>query len=478
MQQLTPEIIKNGVLKHAKPPSPTPHDEVLNKMLQMVEEVNFYREADTDKPNKKHFVVITIEKILELAENNNWGLCKKHDFIYLYNGTYWNQLEEDQLETFLGQAARKMGVNKFDAHYYQFREKLLKQFMSIAHLPTPNRPDELVLINLKNGTVEINPASKVPVKVRPPKPSDFLTYQLAFRYDKEASSPRFNQYLDEVLPDKDMQKLLAEFVGYVFVSTSTLKLEKALILLGPGGNGKSVFFDTVNALLGEENVSTYTLQSLTDKSGYYRAKLANRLVNYASEINGNMGTALFKQLVSGEPVEARLPYGDPFTLTDYAKLIFNCNELPSDVEHTNAFFRRFMIIPFDKTIPEKKQDKELAAKIIRNELSGVFNWVLGGLQRLLKQRGFTSCEAVEKQNEKYRMESDSVLKFLNESEYEKSIELHVRLSQIFSEYKGFCGEDGYYPVGKSKFKNRLINSGIKVARKSVGNVVYLQRTEK
>jgi putative DNA primase/helicase len=477
MQQLTPEILKNGVLKHAKPPSPTPHEEVLKKLLGMVEDVNFYQEAGTDKPNKKHYVVITIEKILELAENNNWGLCKKHDFIYLYNGAYWSQLEEDQLETFLGQAARKMGVNKFDAHYYQFREKLLKQFMSFAHLPTPEKPDELVLINLKNGTVEINPASKVPVKIRTPKQADFLTYQLPFRYDNKASSPRFTQYLDEVLPDRDMQQLLAEFVGYVFVNTSTLKLEKALILLGPGGNGKSVFFEIVNALLGNENVSTYTLQSLTDKSGYYRAKLANRLVNYASEINGSMDTALFKQLVSGEPVEARLPYGEPFTLTDYAKLIFNCNELPTDVEHTNAFFRRFMIVPFDKTIPEDHQDKELAAKIIRNELSGVFNWVLDGLQRLLKQRGFTSCETVEKQNEKYRMESDSVLKFLNESEYVKSIELYVRLSKIFSEYKGFCGEDGYYPVGKSKFKKRLANSGIKVMRKSVGNVVYLRKPQ-
>jgi putative DNA primase/helicase len=423
-------------------------------------------------------VVIAIEKVLELAENNNWGLCKKHDFIYLYNGAYWSQLDEDQLESFLGQAAREMGVDKFKADYYQFREKLLKQFMSIAHLPTPEKPDELVLINLKNGTVEINPVKKEPVNVRPPKQTDFLTYQLPFKYDEEASAPRFNRYLDEVLPDKDMQKLLAEYIGYVFVNPSTLKLEKALILYGSGANGKSVFFEIINALLGSENVSTYTLQSLTNKTGYYRAKLANRLVNYASEINGNMDTALYKQLVSGEPVEARLPYGDPFTLTDYAKLIFNCNELPTDVEHTNAFFRRFMIIPFNKTIPEDQQDKELAAKLIRNELSGVFNWVLEGLQRLLKQRDFTHCEAVEKQNERYRLESDSVQMFINESGYEKSLETYVTLKKLYNEYRGFCGEDGYYPVSKRKFNKRLKNSGIKGDRKSSGNVLYLKEVLK
>ena len=76
------------------------------------------------------------------------------------------------------------------------------------------------------------------------------------------------------------------------------------------------------------------------------------MVNYASELNRGLEADTFKQLISGEPIEARLPYGQPFTLTDYAKFIFNCNELPTEVEHTHAFFRRFLIVPFPVTIPE------------------------------------------------------------------------------------------------------------------------------
>ena len=99
--------------------------------------------------------------------------------------------------------------------------------------------------------------------------------------------------------------------------------------------------------------------------------LGNKLVNYASEINGKMDVSIFKQLVSGEPVDARLPYGEPFTLSNYGKLIFNCNQLPTSVEHTHAFFRRFLIIPFEVTIPEEQQDKQLSEKIINSELAGV-----------------------------------------------------------------------------------------------------------
>jgi putative DNA primase/helicase len=95
--------------------------------------------------------------------------------------------------------------------------------------------------------------------------------------------------------------VLAEYLGYVFVKhgSRSLKEEKALILYGTGANGKSVFFEIVSALLGDQNTCNYSLQSLTDSSGYYRAKLANKLVNYGSEINGRLESSLFKQMVSG-----------------------------------------------------------------------------------------------------------------------------------------------------------------------------------
>ncbi|PKD43694.1 DNA primase family protein [Rhodohalobacter barkolensis] len=451
-----------------------PHKDVLSQMLEKVELLDYQKEAKTDKKlSKKHFLVITVEKILELAKKYDWGLCKRLDFIYLYNGAYWDEIEKESLQSFLGLAAYRMGVDRFESKYHRFRDELLKQFIVTAHLPAPEKDGPEVLINLKNGTVEINPEAEKRVNLRQPESDDFITYQLPFEYDPYATSPRFDKYLDKVLPSKDLQKLLAEYLGYIFLKPSTLKLEKTLLLYGTGANGKSVFFDIVNAMLGDENVSTYTLKSLTNQNGYYRAKLANKLLNYATEIDGEMNTALFKQLVSGEPVEARLPYGEPFTLTNYAKLIFNCNELPSDVEHTNAFFRRFLIVPFDVTIPPEEQDKELSRKIIENELSGVFNWVIEGLHRLLEQKGFTECEEVNQQVENYRKESDSVLSFIDQRGYKSSKVSYTRLSELYQGYKRFCEQDGYRACSNRKFSTRLKNAGYTTDRKEYGRVFYL-----
>lgn len=453
------------------------HARILDLMIAQAAPVNFREEVGLEGENqnlaRKHYLVTSIEQLLGLATENNWGICRNHDSVYIYNGVYWKQLESDVFENFLGEVTEKMGIDKYDARHYSFRQQLFKQFVALANLPKPEPKDDVVKINLKNGTLEIRNDSQA---LRQPDPLDFMTYVIPFDYDVEAQCPLFYKYLDTVMPDPDRQKILAEYLGYLFIKPSFLKLEKALLLYGSGANGKSVFFEIVNALLGgTENVSSYSLQSLTNESGYARAMLADKLVNYASEISGKLESSIFKQLVSGEPVEARLPYGNPFTLTDYAKLIFNVNELPQNIEHTPAFFRRLLIIPFEVTIPEEEQDKELAKKIIESELSGVLNWVLDGMRRLLVQRGFTYSNAVEIQIEQYKKQSDSVRIFLDDEGYVSSNIEFINYKILYSYYRNYCFESGYMAVSKKTFSDRLKAAGIVTERKRDGIIVYVHK---
>lgn len=497
---LSPETIQNHVKDLVNKEEPAKHPEILIQLLDQLEPLDFKGLAFNQveqlreklktfspeseeareilkvvsklEPNQKHYLVLSIDNVLKFAKKNLWGLCKNNDFIYLSNGAYWSNIDKEVFQKFLGQAAEKMGVPRFSAQYYLFMEQLFKQFLATAYLPTPEPVKDIVLVNLQNGTFEVTPEG---TRIRPFNSEDFLTYQLPFRYDPKAEAPIFQSYLDRVLPDKQRQVVLSEYLGYIFIrnGSSIMKEEKALVLYGSGANGKSVFFEVVNALFGVENVSSYSLQSLTNENGYFRAKLVNKLVNYASEINGNLEASIFKQLVSGEPVEARLPYGEPFTLTQYAKLIFNCNELPREVEHTNAYFRRFLIVPFDVTIPEEEQDKQLHSKIIGSELSGVFNWVLEGLNRLLIQKRFSDCDAARLAREQYEKQSDSVKLFLEENNYERHPSRYKLLKDIYADYRIFCMEDGFKPVNKSNFIKRLQRIGINIEKKNIGNVVFI-----
>lgn len=488
-----PETFVNHVRELTNPLTQSSHNQILKQLIEQVRPLDFLplaypeieelktqlskespgserakdiqKRLDAFKLKAPHYLVLPIENIKELANHNNWGLCKNHDFIYLHNGAYWSEIDKGEFQNFLGEAVERMGIDKYKARFYEFKEQLFKQFLSSAYLPTPVSDNETVLINLQNGTFEI---SEHGTKLRPFNRADFITYQLPFEYNPDAKASLFESYLNRVLPDPERQRVLAEYLGFVFIKhgSKALKEEKALILYGTGANGKSVFFEVVQALLGAANVSSYSLQSLTNDNGYFRAKLANKLVNYASEINGKLETSIFKQMVSGEPVEARLPYGEPFSLTQYAKLIFNCNELPKDVEHTNAYFRRFLIVPFDVTIPPDEQDKTLHTKIIDNELSGVFNWVLEGLDRLLKQKGFSNCEAARQAIEQYKVESNSVQMFLNENGYKGSLTNYRPIKDLYTEYRAFCVEDGMAPFKKTNFLKQLRALGLVVERVS------------
>jgi putative DNA primase/helicase len=397
--------------------------------------------------------VVVIEKVLDLAKSKQWGICQNGGFVYLYNGAYWQVLEEKVLKLALKRAAYLMGIPEYVAKQSNVGDRLLKEFYDTGFQQMPKT--DKVLINLQNGTLEISEDGTY--KLREFRPDDFLRYQLPFAYDPTAECPKWQALLDEVLPDKSSQMVLAEAFGSVFIKNGYLKLEKTLVLLGFGANGKSVAFDVFGALVGRENMTSYGIGSLCDASGYARAMLQNSLVNYGSEFGGGrqFDSHMFKQLCSGEPVDARLPYKEPFNIYDYARLFFNANSLPKEVEHTDGYFRRFLIIPFVVTIPPERQDLDLAKKIISADLPGILNWVLGGLKRIVRQRKFSECEASKKALEQYRMESDSVLLFVSDKGYVRSVNNHLLLKELYDDYTSYCKEGGLRYVSLREFSKRL-----------------------
>ncbi len=435
------------------------HKDVFQKLLDDIQPIDFRKTIDLEtkeKVTQKHQVFAVVRELLELSKKRNWNLCKSLAYIYCYNGAYWKPCSKEEIKKFLSDAALKMGVPEHDAKHYEFADKLLKQFLSEAELPPPEIDPEKILINLLNGTFEFTDSGW---KQRKFSPNDFLTYQLPFEYDPDASSPIFDKYLEKVLPDENSRKVIQEFSGYIF---TRLNLEKCLVLLGGGANGKSVFMNILTALIGKENVLCYSLGLFG--SEYNRAKLSNILLNYSSEKGFDLSPDIFKALISGEPVQARIIYQEPFSLSSSAKFITNCNELPRETENTEAYFRRFIIVPFEVIIPESERDISLAKKIIQDELPGVFNWLLAGLKRILDNQRFTDSDKGEKALAEFKTQSDSVQLFVDENQYEPSEENKTETATLYNEYKAFCKDDGYYPLGKNKFTKRMENKGFQKTR--------------
>jgi len=448
------------------------HTDILKSILDQITPANYVKSIPPAiKIIDSIRQLAIVYQILEITKQNDFKICQNNQAIYIFNGCYWKKHNQNEFDKFLIDCCIKAGISNWIAELVQFKEQLSKQFLSTAYLSKPQIDINKVLINLQNGTFEID---KGITSSKSFDHKDFLTYQLNFSFDKNATAPKWQQFLDHVLPDISCQQILAEYIGYVFIrhGAKLLKEERLLILYGTGSNGKGVIFEIMQHLFGSDNISYHTLQELTDQNGYYRAMIGDKLLNYGSDINSKLDHGIFKKLSSGEPINARLPHGAPMEFKQYAKLMFNCNVLPKDTEQTNGYFRRFLIIPFERTITEKEKDTDLAEKIAKKEMPGIFNWVLAGLDRLLKNNQFTYCEPAENALKSYKLDSDNVLQFLSDNDYNYKSNHFTPLADLYQSYKNHCTDSGCNPLNKRNFGNRLLAIGSKRKRLTGGTVGF------
>jgi len=433
-------------------------------------------EVDPLKIPQDLYLVAINHEIWKVARNRNWLIAKQHDILYIYNGVFWQRINDEHIGMFFSVAAAKIGFySPAKARTASFTKQGILQIHTGAQMMRTDQRDDIVRINLMNGTLKINQQGH---QLKDHDPDDYITYVLPFEYDLQKGAPIFQRYLHRVLPDESSRMVLQEFMGYVFVKH--LKLEKALILLGEGQNGKSVMFEIVMELFGKVNVSTKSLGDLTDRDSGNdnRAKLGDKLLNYGSEIRGkDIDADMFKRLVSGEPVAAREKYKTGFDLENKCKFMFNANKLPEGAEQSDAYYRRFTIVPFTVKITEEEKDPELHSKIIDMELPGVLNWVIEGLDRLLQQKGFTQCVAAEQALEQYQKESNTVVGYVEEYSMVPNVESFRLTNDLYKEYRFFCQDSGYRPMAKNSFSSELVKLNFQKHRTASGRGFYASKTE-
>lgn len=394
---------------------------------------------------------------------------------YVFNGKYWLSVTESWVRNLLYNVLKRMGHDPVECCTSNMMIELVKTFWNNCP-KTPVRGPHSSFINLNNCTLEILPNGDT--QTHGHNKEHFLMYCLPYDYEGKTIISLFKWYIDRVLPDKESQNVLQELFGSIFIKN--INLEKIGILYGSGSNGKSVLLNIITALLGRDNISQMDLRALTTdtNAANNRSHLMNKLLNFAPEINarGEQAHDLIKRMASGEAIQVKLLYQNTITITDYAKLMFNANTLPNDVEHSLGFFRRFLIIPFDETITDEEKDPELANKIISAELPGILNWIIEGAQRLQNQKKFSQCTKSDAIITKYKLEADSVAMLIEENEYVPDLNSTRELSKLYDELKLFTSNNGYKIISIKTFADRLRGLGFSTNKpKGYSTRVYIAK---
>lgn len=378
--------------------------------------------------------------------------------VYAFNGEFWQMVEEARFAQLLAKVAEKYGVPGTTPRDEDFVTKLVRQFHLTADHPEPKAA---ALVNLTGGTLRID-GKGVP-SFGGCDWREFVRYKLPYSYDPAATAPKLQKFLDEVLPNKNHQQIIFEYLGLCFAPW--LKTDdKILLLYGQGANGKSVLCEVVTALFGAANIAHVNIDKLTQQGqpGEFAAvELDGKLLNFATELNGKaLQSDLLKQLASREPIRAAFKHKDAFTITP-PPMITNCNELPRTGARDLGFYRRLQIIPFDVTIPPERRNPNLAKELIETELPGFLNLVLKGLQRLIDKRGhFTENPQGDMLTRELWAENDSVTAFIEDKfDTETSKKSKQERTTLYELYNSYCCENGRQPLNNRAFFSQLRQRG-------------------
>ena len=327
------------------------------------------------------------------------------------------------------------------------------------------------ILNLNNGLFDIRTK-----ELKPHTPDYPSVMRIPLTYNPTAVTRRIPQFWREILGEEAIP-LMEELFG--FCLDPTYRIHKAFLFLGSGANGKTTLIELLRAFLGRKNCATVSLQMfITQRFGAAQlwGKLANLYADLPSTVLQNAG--LFRMLTGQDTVNAEKKYYNPFDFTNRAKLIFSANRPPRiQNEDSYAFWRRWLLLEFPHEFAGDKADKNLLEKLSApEELSGLFNLALVGLNRISTNGDFSYQPTAEETAEHYFGASDPIYAFVGEccltgAEYWSAKE------DLYKAFKAFCIKKKLPVLKKESFGRALKNcaeiDNVKTERHRVmGTITY------
>lgn len=378
------------------------------------------------------------------------------------------------VQTIMGRKAKKEFVNETVAFVERMKHLLVRSV-------------ERSKICVKNGVLDLDTGELLPFR-----PDLVFTSLFPIVYDPQAEAYHIGKFLDDVLDpeqgtDPEGRKLdfyaLTEYLGTML--EPGYRWQKGAILLGSGSNGKSVLLQVITAFLGPENVASVSMEDLGGGNRYAAANLVGKRANICGDISDRAmkDVATLKKATGGDAIYAERKYGQPFTFTNEAKMVFSCNTIPESPDLTMAWTRRWLIFNFPQQFIGADADPNLVKKLTTpRELSGLLNLALEGRKRLIQQGYFTGHNDAEKDRERYLMASDPATSFLARRCYSQFQELQEGIgpatpiprtesTELYLAFVDWCKENRVTPVALNKFSEKVqrVFPGVSKQRRWIGD---------
>ena len=401
-------------------------------------------------------IVDMVNAFIRMANHTGFTFGEYKGMLTIWTGTHYEIVDDAQIIKFV--------MNDWFYHaridIKKQTEKNALELISNVRAKAVNideikeRNNEKRIINLLNGTLIISKRGKVSFKDRHDK-KDGSTNILKFNYDEKATCPKWEKFLNRVLPNKEEQESLMQYIGYCLLPTHAY--ETFLLLYGKSGaNGKSVIMDTISNFFGNENISSLDLQQFY---GHELEAISNKFINIGTEIDpkgmdkGQL--PMLKKLVSPkDKVPINPKNRTPYQLESFEKpkLIFSANQKPKQ-GMDDAVFRRMLLLTFDSEIKDDEKIRDLSDRF-KDELAGILNLALQNLEILIINGKFTKSARMKEDIEEYKDDINPIRKYVSEN-IELDNDCMIPKKYLYNHYVEWTEAKGHKALNDQNFWKKL-----------------------
>ncbi len=368
------------------------------------------------------------QKTLEKTFNNGRHLtCPPNGILWAFHKTHWRQMSDEFLakliQGVLVQLKEKMAVDCQELSLINQAVKLSR--IQVATLTDRIHRTELPpsVVNCKNGELWLNKDGSHTLK--PHNYRSYLLNCLNVDYDPSAECPLFIETLQDIFSGfhdtDDMVRHMGELMGYTIQPYKNIA--SWWLFRGPGGDGKSTILKVLGGILHDAQVmSSVKLLSSCSNGGDNHAlnSLVGALNVVIEELPANHllkdeGVKMFSE---NTKMECNPKGKERFSFMYAGNLIMCSNGFPATRDISHGMTRRANIIPFNRQFTnDGSADIDRAIKILSDpqEMSGVLNFMLQGLQRLRDRGRFNPPESCRLAKEEWIGEANNVVRFVKET---------------------------------------------------------------
>jgi putative DNA primase/helicase len=299
--------------------------------------------------------------------------------------------------------------------------------------------------------------------------AEFITKQAPVVYSPEAKCPLWMSFLNQAMNnDQDMINYLQIIIGYSL--TGDTREQKLFFLYGYGANGKSVFLNTIQEMLGDYAKQTPVSTLMTRAKGSVnndvaRLKSARFVATTETEEGSKFNESELKLLTGQDVITARFFRQEFFEFRPEFKIWVSGNHKPVPGDG-HGIWRRLVLIPFEVIVKDEDQDKELQNKL-KQEFSGILNWAIEGCLKW-QEEGLKEPKKIVDAIAEYKSEMDRVNSWMEDCCIMSSQHCSTKASELYKSYKNWADNNGEWHMNQRILGTKLAERGFQKKRESRG----------